>query len=151
MLKERIDFDLKNAMLKADSRKVSVLRSLKSAILYAEVAARKRDSGLDESEILAVLSSESKKRQEAADLFAANNVPERAKEELDEKAIIDAYLPRPLSEAEVQALIDKVIADVGEINVSSMGQIISRVKLDAGVAADGALIARLVRDSIGTK
>ena len=149
MLKQRIDADLKSAMLKGDNRVVTVLRNLKSSILYAEVAAGKREEGLEDTEIMAVLSSESKKRQEAADLFRNNNVLDRADEELYEKSLIDAYLPEPLSEEEIQKLIDKVIADVGATDVSKMGIVISRVKQDAGPAADGALIARLVKDTIG--
>ena len=135
-------------MLAGDKTTVEVLRGLKSAVLYAEVAKGARDSGLPEAEVLAILSKESKKRQESADLYVQGGNQERANAELHEKAIIDQYLPRQLSEAEISHLIDEVIADNGAISKETMGATIAAVKQKSAGAADGAVVARLVRECI---
>ncbi len=84
MLQERMMQDLKTALLAGDAEKVSVLRSIKSAITYTEVARGvKGGSGLSEPEVLDVLSKESKKRQESADLFIKGGATERADKEVN--------------------------------------------------------------------
>ena len=147
-LKQEIDQDLKTAMLSGDSQKVSVLRGLKSAMLYAEVAAGTREQGLDDAAAQAVLSKEAKKRQESADLYTQGGSAERAKAELEEKAIIEKYLPKQLSEAEVSAVVDKVFAEAGTPTMQDMGKLIGAVRAQTGGAADGALIARLVKERL---
>lgn len=150
MIKQTIDQDLKTAMLSGDKRLVSVLRGLKSTILYSEVASSKREEGLADTEIITLLQKEAKKRQEAADLYQRSNSPERAEAELYEKQIIDGYLPAALSEEEVSSIVDKIISESREpVGPQSMGKIISGVKQETGGAADGALIARLVKERLG--
>ena len=148
MLKQRIEQDLKTALLAGDKTQVTVLRSLKSAVLYVEVAKGAREEGLSDQEILDVLTKESKKRQESADLYIKGGDPARADGELAEKAIIDRYLPQPLSEMELNKLIDAAIQELGEPAPQTMGKIIAKVKQDGGAAADGALVARLVKERL---
>lgn len=144
--KDRIDRDLKTALLAGDKARVLVLRGLKSAILYVEVAEHARDSGLPEADVLVVLSKEAKKRQESADLYRQGGNLERANAELTEKAIIEEYLPKQLSEAEVSVLIDEVVAANGPVSKETMGATISAVKQKSQGASDGAVIARLVKE-----
>ncbi len=149
-IKEKIDADLKTAMLAGEKTLVTTLRGLKSAILYVEVAKGVRDTGgLSDPEITEILAKESKKRQESADLYAQGNDEERRNAELVEKAVIDAYLPEQMGEEELKAVIDKVIADTGATDVKSMGQVIGQVKQQTAGQADGALIARLVKERLG--
>lgn len=149
MLKQQIDIDLKAALLAGETTKVETLRGLKSSILYAEVAAKKRDVGLTDDEILALLAKEAKKRQESADLYVQGGSAERAEKELAEKAIIEAYLPAQLSEAELLEHIDTAIAETTAQGPQAMGQVIGKVKAKAGSSADGAVIARLVKERLG--
>jgi uncharacterized protein YqeY len=139
--------DLKTALLGGDSLRVSTLRVLKGALLNVKVATGKRATGLSDEEVVAVLAKEAKQRQESADLYLQGADQVRADKELAEKAIIEAYLPARLSEAEIVALIDKVIASTGT-DKSAMGQIIGQVKQQAGATAAGALIARLVKERL---
>src|SRR5438270_12084079 len=104
MLEGRLEQDLKTALLAKDSQKVTTLRGLKSALLNVKIAEGKRDSGLTDEEIEKVLAKESKKRQESADLYKQGGDETRATAELEEKAIIDAYLPEQMSETEVAAI-----------------------------------------------
>lgn len=142
---ERINKDLKSALLAGDKARAEVLRGLKSAILYAEVAKGARGAGLPEEEVLAILSKEAKKRQESADLYIQGGNAERAAAEEAEKAIIETYLPRQLSEAEISNLIDEIEKDRGAVTKETMGATIAAVKQKSQGAADGAVIARLVR------
>src|ERR1700692_3697644 len=91
-LKQQIEQDLKTALLSGDKRRVMTLRSLKNAILYAEVAKNVRETGLPDDEITQLFLKESKKRQESAELYSQGHNEERAKSEISEKQIIDAYL-----------------------------------------------------------
>lgn len=148
MLKQQLDQDLKAAMLSGDSQTVSVLRGLKSAILYAEVAAGARDKGLDEQSITQLLGKEAKKRQESADLYIQGGDKSRAQAELSEKAIIEKYLPKQLSEAEIRTIVDNVMAAAGTVGPQDMGRLIGEVRAQSAGAADGAVIARLVKERL---
>ena len=148
-LEDRISQDLKTAMLEGQQQRVMTLRGLKSSLLYAKVAAKSaRDEALPDNEVLELLSRESKKRQESADLYHQGSSPEKAEAELQEKAIIDEYLPAQLSEEELTQLIDSTIEEMGSTEVSQMGQVIGKVKQKTGAAADGALIARIVKERL---
>lgn len=145
-MKQRLQDDLKAAMIARDSLKTDLLKGLKSAILYAEVAAGKREAGLSDDEVMSVLTKEAKKRQESADLYTKGGRPELAEKELAEKALIAAYLPEQLDEAAVNALIDAVIAELGleAPGKQDMGKIIGGVKAKAGAGVDGGMLAALV-------
>jgi len=144
-LKQQIDRDIKTAMLAGDKTLVMTLRGLKSTILYAEVAKGKRDEGLPDEEIVDLLAKEAKKRQESADLYKQGGNQEKADAELEEKQVIEQYLPKQLSEAEIQAVIDETVAGMGDLTPAQMGQVIGAVKAKLGAAADGSVIARLVK------
>jgi uncharacterized protein YqeY len=148
-LKQRIEQDLKTALLTGDQNKVMTLRSIKSAVLNEEVAKGLREEGLGDPEIAQLIAKESKKRQESADLYLQGHSEERATQELSEKAIIDSYLPKQLSESELKAVIDEVIKKTSDPSPQLMGQIIGQVKQEVGVSADGATIARLVKERLG--
>lgn len=147
-IKEQIDQDLKQAMLGGDKTLVTTLRGLKSAILYAEVAKGARAGGLSDEDTIDVLSKEAKKRQESADLYRQGGSNERAAAESQEKVVIEKYLPAQLSEAELQTLIDQAMAKIGDTSMQSMGKIIGEVKAQSKGAADGATIARLVKERL---
>jgi len=149
MLQEQIAQDLKAALLAGDTLQASVLRSIKSAITYAEVARGvKGGAGLDDTQLLEILAKESKKRQESADLFAGGGAHDRAETELREKAIIDRYLPAQLSKQEIDKLLDEAVQELGPVSPQTMGQIIGRVKQTAGAAGDGAAIANAVKERL---
>lgn len=147
-LKQEIEQDLKQSMLSGDKTLTETLRGLKSAILYAEVAKGKKDTGLEDPEIIDVLSKEAKKRQESADLYRQGGNEAKAQAELTEKEVIQKYLPEQMSEDEIKKLVDEVVTGLGEVSPQMMGQIIGQVKQKAGASADGAIIARLVREKL---
>lgn len=146
-LKVALNDDIKTAMLSGDKPKVEVLKSLKSAILYEEVAQKVRESGLSDEQVLVVFARESKKRAESADLYKKAGDSDRAATELSEKAIIDAYLPEQLSDQELEAIVDEAIAS--SEGTPQIGQIIGAVRAKVGQKADGAKIAALVKSKLG--
>jgi uncharacterized protein YqeY len=149
MLRSRLNDDVKAAMLAHDPLKVETLRGLKSVILYADVAAKSRDSGgIADEEILTLFAKEAKKRQESADLYIQGGSQERADKELAEKVIIESYLPAQLSVAELSTMIDQVIAEQQASGLQAMGKVIGAVKAKAGNTADGSVIARLVKEKL---
>jgi uncharacterized protein len=148
MLKAKLDQDIKKSLLAGDKTRATILRNLKSSILYAEVATNQREVGLDDKSILEVLAKESKKRQESADLYIKGGDQNRAQAELDEKAIIDEYLPEQLSDQELNELVEKACDSQQEISLQSMGKIIAEVKQQAAGRADGARIAKAVKERL---
>lgn len=147
-IKDQIDSDIKQAMLAGNKTLVTTLRSLKSAILYVEVARGSRDEGLSDIEATEVLSKEAKKRQESADMYVQGNNPERAQAEIDEKLIIEKYLPAQLSDEELKNLVEDVIKEIKIEDNKNMGIIISEVKKRSNGQADGGRIAQIVKDSL---
>lgn len=148
-MQDKIAQDLKAAMLSRDAMRTSVLRSIKSAFIYAKTAPGADASGqLTDDEVLAILAKEAKKRQESADSFAQAGQPDRVEAELAEKAIIEEYLPAKLSEDELRSLVDEAVSRLDDVSPKAMGQVIGQVKAKAGPAADGAAIARLVKERL---
>jgi uncharacterized protein YqeY len=148
MLKERIEQDLKKAMLGGDKQRVSTLRIIKSAMLYEEVAKGKRESGLSDEEITNLLSREAKKRQETAELYQKSREGERAEAELAEKAIIEVYLPKQLSDDELINVVEECIKRIGASSMQDMGHVIADVKQQVYGSADGGRIARFVKERL---
>lgn len=147
-IKEQLIIDIKTAMLGGDKILTTTLRGLKSVILYAEVAKGSREEGLPEADIIDLFSKEAKKRQESADLFTQGGNAQKAAAELVEKKVIEKYLPQQLSDQELQTVVDAVVAELGGITQSQMGQAISKVRAQVGAAADGGRIAKAVKGKI---
>jgi hypothetical protein len=147
-LKSKIDADLKTAMLSGNKTLAETLRGLKSAILNVEISTNSREKGLGDDEVIGVLSKEAKKRQESADFFAQGGNQEKSDAELQEKTVIEAYLPKQLSEDELKKIIDETVGGMGEVTPAQMGQVIGAVKQKAGAAADGSVIAKLVKERL---
>lgn len=146
-LKARIADEMKAALLGRHRFRGDVLRNLKAAILNEEVALGKRDEGLSDSEVETVVAREVKKRKESAELYRANDRVELAEPEEKEAAILQEFLPKQLSEDEIRAMVEAAVADLGA-TMQQMGQVIGAVKAKAGNAADGALIAKITKETL---
>ena len=147
-LSQRIQDDTKAALLGGDRFVGDTLRNLKAAILNEEVATGKRDEGLSDAEIEKIIVREIKKRQESATIYEQNDRAEQAEQERKEAAVLSVYLPEQLSEAEIQAVVETKITELGATDVKLMGQVIGAVKAELGSSADAAIIARLVKEKL---
>lgn len=146
-LKQAIDADLKTAMLSGEKDLTTTLRGLKSSILDEEIKRGLRGTGLSDEAVIELLGREAKKRQESADLYEQAGDETRANKEFEEKKVIEQYLPEQLSEVEIMSLIDSAINKIGK-EQRNMGQIIGFVKSETKGMADGATIARLVKEKL---
>lgn len=147
-LKATIDADLKSAMLARDELRTTTLRGLKAVILNEEVAKHLRETGLENAQIEQLIAREVKKRDEAAELFERGGNQASADKERAEKVILSAYLPKQLSEQELSAIIATSIDEIKPEGAKDMGRVIGAVKAKVGNTADGAMIAKLVKDSL---
>ena len=144
MLKEQINADLKTAMLARNAFETTVLRGLKASILDEEVKLGKREEGLNNDEIETLVAREVKKRKEAAGLLDE----ERAENELKEAEILSKYLPEMASEDEIRAAVKAEISAMGEVSIKQMGAIIGKMKAKFGNSADGAILAKIVKEEL---
>jgi hypothetical protein len=147
-LKEQINNDLKAALLGGNRFAGEVLRSLKAVMLSEEIVQNKREEGLDDSTIEQLIAREVKKRNESATIYDEAGRPELAENERAEAKVMSEYLPKQLSEAEITEVIKRTISAMGVTNMSGMGQVIGAVKKELGNTADGATVAKLVKDAL---
>lgn len=146
--KDTLQADLKAAMLARDTLRADTLKGLKSAILYEEVAKKVRETGLDDAAIEQIVVREAKKRDEAAELFDKGGNHEAAAKERAEKEILAVYLPEQMSESALQEVIETVVTELQPAGIKDMGRVIGAVKAKTGNAADGAMIAKLVKETL---
>lgn len=147
-LKQQLQDDIKAAKLSGNRFVADTLSGLKAAILNEEVAAGIRDEGLGDEAIEKIIAREAKKRQESIKLYTDNGRPELAATEQQELEVLQAYLPEQLDEVQIRALVDEAIAATDSPSVQQMGQVIGAVKAKAGNTADGALVARIVKEQL---
>jgi len=141
-LQERIQSELKAAMLAKDAERLSTWRLLKSAIEYAQVE-RKADK-LSDADIVTLIQKEVKKRRDAAEQFDTGGRPELAEKEMRELAILETLLPPPLALAELEQLVRAVIQELGATSKKEMGPVIKAVQAKAAGRADGKTISAAV-------
>jgi uncharacterized protein YqeY len=147
-VQEQIERDLKAAMLSGDKIKADILRGLKSALQYEAVSLQSADRTLTDEQVQKVLAREAKKRQDTAEIYKNANEVERANKELSEKKVIGAYLPEQLSEEEIGVVVTQEIEAIGAQSQADMGKVIGAVRSKLGAAADGAVIAKLVKEKL---
>lgn len=137
---DKIQADLKTAMLAHDSLAVSVLRSLLNALRNEAKTLRRELTAAEEQ---TVLRREAKQRNEAAVAFTKGGASQRAEQEQQERALIDTYLPQPLSDDELDVLVKQAVDELGNES-KNMGQIISLVVERAAGRAEGGRVAAKV-------
>ncbi len=143
-INEKIANDLKDAMRAKDTVAMSALRALKSAIKYAAVEKLGADGELSDTDALAVVRKQLKQRRDSVEQFTAGNRADLADKELAEIAILERYLPAAMSEAEVQRLVDTVIAELGATGKQQMGQVMKVLQERSAGRADGKALSQAV-------
>ncbi len=146
-LKERIDQDIKQAMLNKRKDELTALRSIKSLILLAETE-KGRDEGLSEDTEMKLLTKAAKQRKESAEIFRKEGRDELAEKEEMELGVISRYLPEQMSEEELSARLDEIIARVGASQPSDMGKVMGQATGELAGKADGKTIASMVREKL---
>lgn len=147
-LKDTIQNDMKAALLGGNRFVGDTLRNLKAAILDEEVKQNKRDEGLTDEEIEKVITREVKKRNESVAVYEQNGRPELAEAERNEAEVLAKYLPEQMGEDEIRTIVEAKIAELGVSGPQAMGQVIGAVKQQVGNAGDGAVIAKIVKETL---
>jgi hypothetical protein len=149
-LKDRLRTDLTASMKARDALRSSTLRMLLSSITNAEVAG-KAQRELSDDDVVGVLSTEAKKRREAAEAFEAAGRADSAEKERAEAAIIADYLPEQLDAAQISRLVSETVASlgVGDDGMRAMGRVMGVLQPQVKGRADGAAVAAEVRRQLG--
>lgn len=148
VIKDKINGDLKSAMLSGDRFRAETLRGIKAVILNEEVAQGKRDEGIDDSVIEQLIAHEVKKRNESASIYDGAGRAELAENERAEAKILGEYLPEQLSVEDIKVVVVRVVKELGVSGPSAMGQVIGAVKKELGNTADGSVIAQIVKSEL---
>ena len=147
-LKDQLDADLKSAMLAKDTVKLSVVRMLKSAVKYREIELMKP---LDDGGVLQVIASEIKRHKDSVEQYRAGNRQDLVAKEEAEIAVLVAWLPVQLSEAEVRAKVEAAVAAVGAKGPKDMGAVMKALLPEIQGRADGKLVSELVKARLSGK
>lgn len=143
-LLEQIKQDTKDAMRAKDKLKLSVLRMISSAVSYELL--NKSDAEENDALVMSVLKKQQKQRVDAIEGAKKAGREDLAEKEAQEKEIIDTYLPKPLSDEELSAVIKEIIAETGAESKRDMGKVIKAVIAKTGGAADGKKVSSIVAD-----
>ena len=141
---QQIESDLTTAMKAKDQLSVEVLRGLKTRVQNEKIAKQK---DLDENDILNLIKSEVKRRKEAAETYTTGGRGELAEKELKEAEILGKYLPVQMSEVEINTVIEKILAE-NTFTTKDFGAAMGKVKAAVGNNADGAVVAKLLKEKL---
>ena len=147
-LAARIDTDLKQAMREQDTIAKFALRAVKTALTEATKTGS-GDVSLTDDDVMAVIQREAKRRREAALEYDKVGATAPADQERAELAILERYLPRQLSEAEVEAIAHEVIASTGATSVRDLNKVMPVMMGRVAGVADGKLVSQVVRRLLG--
>ena len=149
-LRTRIGSALKDAMKAKDADRLSTLRLINAAIKDRDIALRGegREDGVTEGEVLQILGKMVKQRQESARAYEEGGRLELSEKERAEIVVIEEFLPRQLSEAEVSAAVDKVIAATGAEGIRDMGKVMGELKARYTGQMDFGAVGPLVKERL---
>jgi uncharacterized protein len=140
-----IETQLTDAMREGDAARRDTLRLILSSLRSAEKELQRE---LSEDEELQVLQRERKKRVEASEAFRAAGREEQADKEEDELEVLEEFMPEPLSEDELEEIVDNVIAEVGATSMREIGRVMADVMPQVAGRADGSAVSQLVREKL---
>lgn len=147
-MENRIQTDIMAAMKAKDEVALTTLRGIKTAIIQYKTSSNfkgDRDSNLSDSEVIKIMQKLAKERKETAEVYKTAGRTELAEKELAEANIIDSYLPKAMTESEVEEMVRSVIAEMGATSIKEMGLVIKSVNAKANGRTDGKTISTIVK------
>lgn len=142
---DTISADIKSAMLAREKVRLEALRGIKKEFLEAK-SAPGANGELSDDTALKILTKMAKQRRESAEIYTQQNRPDLAEGELAELAVIETYLPKPLTPEELRAKVEEIIAAVGATSPADMGKVMGTATKALAGRADGKAISALVRE-----
>lgn len=148
MLTQKIQDELKQAMLARNSLKTSVLRMLKSAISYYEI--RKGGAGYEatDEDVLSVIQKEAKQRRDSIEEFKKANRQELVEKETKELEILQVYLPVQMNEEEIRTLVNDAVSQVNAKSIQDTGRVMGLLMPKLKGKADMGLVSKIVREKL---
>ncbi len=144
-IEEKINNDIKAAMLAKDAKKLEALRAIKSVILLLKTS----PEGLTEESAAKAIQKEVKKRKETHEVYLQQNRPDLAEVEKFQAEVMEAYLPAQLSEEEIKAELQKIITQVGATGPGEMGKVMGLASKQLAGKADNKVVSQLVKSMLG--
>ena len=141
LLEEKINADLKAAMVAKDAKRLEAIRAIKSVILYLKTSAE----GYSEETEVKSLQKEVKKRKETAEIYATQGRPELQEIELYQASVIESYLPQQMGEEEIKQVIKQIIQQLGAVGPADMGKVMGVATNQLSGKADGKIISQIVK------
>jgi hypothetical protein len=141
----RIEDELKQAMRAREQERTDTLRMTLASLRSAE---KELQRPLKDDEELQVLQRERKRRTEAAEAFRAGDRQEQAEKEERELAVIEEFMPEPMSEEDIERIIDDAIAETGATSLGDLGRVMADVMPQVAGRADGSTVSQLVREKL---
>jgi uncharacterized protein YqeY len=143
-LQSKIMDVMKDAMRSKDTVALEALRAIKSELLLAQTATGSKEE-ISEADEIKILQKLVKMRKDSAEIYKTQNRPDLAEPELAQIVVIEQFLPAQLSEAEVEAIVSKIIAETGASGIASMGKVMGLASAQIGGQAEGKTISAIVK------
>jgi uncharacterized protein YqeY len=143
---EKINGDIKTAMLAKDSKKLEVLRAIKNVVIILKTS----PEGISDDAIMKTIQKEVKKRKEAADIFTQQNRTDLADVELYQAEVMETYLPQQMGEAEIKAELQKIITQVGASSAADLGKVMGAASKAFAGKADNKIVSQLVKELLAS-
>ena len=144
MLFDQISNDIKEAMKARDKVRLEALRNIKKVFIEAKTASGAGDV-LDDAQALKILQKLAKQGHDSADLYTSQNRPDLAEAELAQVGVIESYLPKQMTEEEIEAVVRSIIAQTGAQSMKEMGKVMGVASKQLAGKADGKKISEVVK------
>lgn len=141
---ERINADIKTAMLAKDKERLEAIRAVKAALLMLQTSGE----AVTEDAEIKLIQKLIKQRKESAEIYIQQSRPELAEKELSEVAFIEPYLPVQLSEDEIRAIVTKVMAETGASSIKDMGKVMAAAGKEIAGRAESKVVADIIKASL---
>ncbi len=142
---EKVNAEIKAAMIAKDAKRLEALRAIKSVILLLKTS----PEGLTEESVTKALQKEVKKRKESAEIYKSQNRADLEADELAQAAVLEEYLPKQMGEDEIKAELTKIIALVGASGPGDMGKVMGAASKAFAGKADNKIVSALVKQLLG--
>lgn len=144
-LENQIQSDIKAAMIAKDAVALTSIRAIKAAILLAKTSEGGAKESLEDEEVIKIIGKLVKQRKESAAIYSQQNREDLAQNELAEAKVMEKYLPKSISEEEVEAAVKEIIAQIGASSMADMGKVMGVATKKLAGAADGRVISTIVK------
>jgi len=151
MTKQDLQGQLKQSMLAKNTEKTSVLRMLISAITYYEIQKGGAGYVATDEDVMTIVQKEAKQRKDSIEEYTKANRQDLVAKEQSELALLQTYLPAQMSEEEIKALVEQAITQTGATNIQDIGKVMGMLVPQTRGKADGAIVSKIVRETLGNK